>query len=80
MGDVTSSIERLPCAPGSQLPSERTLSADLGVGRTTVRLVLGKLTAAGLIEPQHGGFRPTHRPWAPSADRGSQGFGGAQWA
>jgi len=62
MGDVTSNIERLlreriesgEYAAGSQLPSERTLSADLGVGRTTVRLVLGKLTAAGLIEPQHG--------------------------
>ncbi|MEU8657870.1 NUDIX domain-containing protein [Actinoplanes philippinensis] len=62
MGDVTSNIERLlreriesgEYATGSQLPSERTLSADLGVGRTTVRLVLGKLTAAGLIEPQHG--------------------------
>lgn len=62
MGEVTSSIEQLlreriesgEYAPGSQLPSERTLSADLGVGRTTLRLVLGKLTAAGLIEPQHG--------------------------
>ncbi|WP_436528626.1 GntR family transcriptional regulator [Actinoplanes sp. HUAS TT8] len=62
MGDVTSTIERLlrdriasgHYRPGSRLPSERVLSADLGVGRTTIRLVLGKLTAAGLIEPQHG--------------------------
>jgi len=62
MGDVTSNIERLlrdriesgEYAPGSQLPSERALSTSLGVARTTVRLVLGKLTAAGLIEPQHG--------------------------
>ena len=62
MGDVTSTIERLlreriesgQYPPGSRLPSERVLSADLSVGRTTIRLVLGKLTAAGLIEPQHG--------------------------
>ena len=62
MGDVTSHIERLlrdrirsgKYEPGSQLPSGRTLSTDLGIGRTTVRLVLGRLTAAGLIVPQHG--------------------------
>ncbi|WP_344338469.1 GntR family transcriptional regulator [Kitasatospora putterlickiae] len=41
-------------AGGAKLPSERTLSADLGVGRTTVRLVLGKLAAEGLVVAQHG--------------------------
>lgn len=62
MGEVTRSIERLirdrieqgTYGPGDRLPSERELSAELGVGRTTVRLVLGKLTTLGLIEAQHG--------------------------
>ncbi|MBB4924767.1 GntR family transcriptional regulator [Kitasatospora kifunensis] len=39
---------------GSKLPSERTLAADLSAGRTTVRLVLSKLAAEGLITAQHG--------------------------
>ncbi|MEV7123755.1 NUDIX domain-containing protein [Kitasatospora griseola] len=37
-----------------KLPSERTLAANLGVGRTTVRLVLAKLAAEGLITAHHG--------------------------
>ncbi|MFF2955601.1 GntR family transcriptional regulator [Kitasatospora sp. NPDC057965] len=41
-------------AEGAKLPSERMLSADLGVGRTTVRLVLAKLAAEGLVVAQHG--------------------------
>ncbi|MFF7452892.1 GntR family transcriptional regulator [Kitasatospora sp. NPDC008115] len=41
-------------ASGAKLPSERTLAADLGVGRTTVRLVLLKLAAEGLVVAQHG--------------------------
>jgi DNA-binding FadR family transcriptional regulator len=40
--------------PGQKLPSERAIAAEFGVGRTTVRLVLTKLAAKGLIEPQHG--------------------------
>ncbi|MFI9269804.1 GntR family transcriptional regulator [Kitasatospora sp. NPDC052896] len=39
---------------GDKLPSERTLAADLSAGRTTVRLVLSKLAAEGLIVAQHG--------------------------
>ncbi|WP_083977266.1 NUDIX domain-containing protein [Kitasatospora azatica] len=39
---------------GAKLPSERTLAADLAAGRTTIRLVLSKLAAEGLITPQHG--------------------------
>jgi DNA-binding FadR family transcriptional regulator len=40
--------------PGDKLPSERTIAADTGAGRTTVRLVLAKLAAQGLVEAQHG--------------------------
>ncbi|AGZ39608.1 NUDIX domain-containing protein [Actinoplanes friuliensis] len=62
MSDVTGSVERVIRGrikegiypPGGRLPSERTLSAELGAGRTTIRLVLGKLAVMGLIQPQHG--------------------------
>ena len=37
-----------------KLPSERVIAAESGAGRTTVRLVLAKLAAQGLIEAQHG--------------------------
>jgi GntR family transcriptional regulator len=40
--------------PGAKLPSERTLSADLLASRTTVRLVLLRLSAEGLIRAEHG--------------------------
>jgi hypothetical protein len=39
---------------GDKLPSERALAAEHGASRTTVRLVLVKLAALGLVEPQHG--------------------------
>lgn len=62
MGDLTDRveaairgmIERGDYKPGDKLPSERELASDLSAGRTTIRLVLGKLTALGLVEPQHG--------------------------
>ncbi|MET8623553.1 NUDIX domain-containing protein [Kitasatospora sp. NPDC004669] len=41
-------------AAGAKLPSERTLVTDLDASRTTVRLVLARLAAEGLIEAQHG--------------------------
>ena len=41
-------------ATGDMLPSERTLEAEQDVGRTTVRLVLAKLAAEGLVKPHHG--------------------------
>lgn len=47
-------IERGEYGPGGRLPSERELASTLSVGRTTVRLVLTKLTVLGLIEAQHG--------------------------
>lgn len=63
MGEVTQRVERAiremvddsdNLAPGGRLPSERTLSADLHAGRTTVRLVLMRLEAEGLIRSEHG--------------------------
>lgn len=62
MGEATAKVESTirdqiaagMLAPGDKLPSERTLAADLSVGRTTVRLVLTKLTAEGLIRAEHG--------------------------
>jgi GntR family transcriptional regulator len=47
-------IERGELKPGDRLPSERTIAVEQGAGRTTVRLVLAKLAAQGLIEAQHG--------------------------
>lgn len=39
---------------GERLPSERTVVEHLRVGRTTVRMVLVKLTAEGALYPLHG--------------------------
>jgi GntR family transcriptional regulator len=46
--------------PGDRLPSERHLAETLDAGRTTVRLVLTKLAAEGLVRAEHGWgyFRP----------------------
>lgn len=41
-------------APGDRLPSERNLAEQLGAGRTTLRLVLTRLTSEGLIRNEHG--------------------------
>ena len=40
--------------PGGRLPSERQLADQLDAGRTTVRLVLMKLTTEGMIRSEHG--------------------------
>jgi GntR family transcriptional regulator len=40
--------------PGTPLPSERDLSAELGVSRPTLRTVIEELTQAGLLVRQHG--------------------------
>jgi DNA-binding FadR family transcriptional regulator len=58
---------------GSKLPSERTLAAEHGSSRTTVRLVLTKLTAQGLIEAQHGRGYFVRR--VPPSRRGSKASG-----
>ncbi|NJC63431.1 winged helix-turn-helix transcriptional regulator [Planosporangium flavigriseum] len=74
MGEVTDRleqalrgmIERGEYKPDERLPSERDLVSQHGAGRTTVRLVLAKLAAQGLVEAQHGrGYfvcRPARRP------------------
>lgn len=41
-------------APGDQLPSERTLMAQLGVGRPAIREALQTLHARGIITVSHG--------------------------
>ena len=61
MGETTQRVEAAVrelatkvLSPGDRLPSERTLADDLGAGRTTVRLVLIKLAAEGLVRAEHG--------------------------
>ncbi len=61
MGETTERVEAAirtlastTLSPGDRLPSERTLAADLGAGRTTVRLILVKLAAEGLVRAEHG--------------------------
>jgi len=41
-------------APGARLPSERILANELEASRTTVRLILVKLGAEGLVRAEHG--------------------------
>lgn len=41
-------------APGQRLPGERTLAADLGVGRSSVREALRVMEALGLLKAQTG--------------------------
>jgi GntR family transcriptional regulator len=61
-------IERGEYKAGDRLPSERVLAAEQEAGRTTVRLVLAKLAAQGLIQAEHGrGYFVCSRP----AKRGS---------
>jgi DNA-binding FadR family transcriptional regulator len=61
MGAKTEYVERsirelveTGLAPDGRLPSERTLAKDLGAGRTTIRLVLMKLSAEGIIRSEQG--------------------------
>jgi GntR family transcriptional regulator len=53
-GLLRGAIERGEYKAGDKLPSERVLAAEQQAGRTTVRLVLARLAAQGLIEAQHG--------------------------
>lgn len=39
---------------GERLPSERAVVSKMGAGRTTIRMVLIKLTAEGALYPIHG--------------------------
>jgi len=49
---LLAAIRDLP--PGTRVPSERTLTKELGVGRSTVREVLNGLAALGVVEIRHG--------------------------
>src|SRR5262249_23777231 len=70
--------------PGSRLPTERQLAADLGASRTTVRRALAVLEADGYIsrEVGRGTFLRDAR-WAragPDGDGGAPGAGGGRAA
>ncbi|SNS55092.1 MocR-like pyridoxine biosynthesis transcription factor PdxR [Actinacidiphila glaucinigra] len=59
-------------APGTRLPSSRTLAKDLGVARNTVADAYGQLVAEGWLTARQGsgtrvgdGWRPTGPPAAP---------------
>ncbi|GAB2660583.1 FCD domain-containing protein [Prescottella soli] len=55
---VLSKVEEMMVAgdllPGQRLPGERTLAADLGVGRSSVREALRVMEALGLLKAQTG--------------------------
>ncbi|MCS7025482.1 MAG: FadR family transcriptional regulator [Bryobacteraceae bacterium] len=51
---LTSLIARGVLKPGTRMPSEKVLSEQFGVGRTSVREALRSLAAMGLIESQAG--------------------------
>jgi DNA-binding FadR family transcriptional regulator len=62
MGELTRKVEETirewiasgELGPGDRLPSERTLAAELGAARTTIRIILIRLSAEGLIRAEHG--------------------------
>lgn len=60
-------------APGDLLPSERALSDELNVGRSTVREAINRLVSLGLVRSVHGsGTRveaPSGRPITQSIER-----------
>ena len=47
-------IERGNLKKGDRLPTERELGAALGVGRSTVREVIGRFQALGIVESRQG--------------------------
>jgi len=47
-------VETGELSPGAMLPSERALAQEFGAARTTIRLVLIKLTGQGLVRAEHG--------------------------
>jgi len=49
-------------APGAQIPSERDISAKLGVSRSVVREALGRLASLGLITSVHGSGTRVGKP------------------
>jgi GntR family transcriptional regulator, uxu operon transcriptional repressor len=70
---ILASFERDGLGPGSRLPTERQLAADLGITRTGVRHALAALEADGRIsrEVGRGTFLRTAPAPPPSADAGA---------
>lgn len=58
-------------APGDPLPSERDISAQMGVSRTVVREAIGRLASLGLVRSIHGSGT---RVEAPTGRQISVGF------
>lgn len=58
-------------APGDPLPSERDISAQMGVSRTVVREAIGRLASLGLVRSVHGSGT---RVEAPTGRQISVGF------
>ena len=54
VGYVNDKIERGLLRPGDRLPSERELSARIGVSRPSVRSGLRTLAAMGIVQTRHG--------------------------
>ena len=63
---ILASSRRAGLGPGSRLPTERQLAADLGATRTTVRRALAVLEAEGHISREVGpGYLPARRTLGP---------------
>src|SRR5579862_4925509 len=67
---ILASFERDGLGPGSRLPTERQLAADLGITRTGVRHALAALEADGRISREVGRGTFLRAAAAPSADGG----------
>ena len=64
-------IRELP--PGTRVPSERELTRELGVGRSTVREALNGIAMLGIVEIRHGqGVFVTEAPPATASRRRSR--------
>jgi GntR family transcriptional repressor for pyruvate dehydrogenase complex len=82
--DIVRHLERLivtgALAAGEKIPSERSLSVELGVSRPVLREALSRLEAAGLVTRRHGsgtrvtGGLPLADSLAQRLERGSDEF------
>lgn len=76
---ILSQIEEGELVPGQKLPSVVDLSAQFGVGRSTIREALSALKAMGYVDVRHGGgtFIRTELP-SVSGSEGKDPFSGAE--
>jgi DNA-binding FadR family transcriptional regulator len=70
---ILAEFERSGLGPGSRLPTERQLAADLGLTRTGVRHALAALEADGRISREVGRGTFLRPESAPSSDGGAPG-------